>query len=250
MEDGLDRFHAPQFADHAIFGFEHTFAAGFDLRIEAYRKEYGRPAPRFENLFNVLGLLPELEFDRVRIDPDGARAEGAELLLSWRPQSSWSGWLGYTWSQARDRIDGKNVARSWDQKHAIGGGLAWASGPWSVTVADSWHTGWPTTSLSLVQDDAGPRLVIGARNARRLSDYHSLDVRIQRTFQLSRGELDVFFEASNLTSRENPCCTEYTLRSEDDVFRLESDEKNWLPLVPSIGVLWRFEPLRRASSVE
>jgi outer membrane receptor protein involved in Fe transport len=250
VEDGLDRFHAPQFADHTIVGFEHTFAAGVGLRIEAYRKEYGRPAPRFENLFNVLGLLPELEFDRVRIDPDSARTEGAEFLLSWRPQSSWSGWLGYTWSQARDRIDGKDVARSWDQKHAISGGLAWVNGPWSVTVADSWHSGWPTTTLALVDSDAGPRVVIGERNARRLGDYHSLDLRIQRTLQLSRGELDVFFEASNVTSRENPCCTEYDLRFENGVFRLESDEKHWLPLVPSIGVLWRFEPSRRVSSAE
>jgi outer membrane receptor protein involved in Fe transport len=250
VEDGLDRFHAPQFADHAIVGFEHAFASGLGLRVEAYRKKYGRPAPRFENLFNVLGLLPELEFDRVRIEPDSARAEGAELLLSWRPHSSWSGWLGYTWSQARDRIEGTDVPRSWDQKHAVSAGLAWVSAPWSVTVADSWHTGWPTTSLTLVNGDAGPRVVIGQRNTQRLGDYHSLDLRIQRTFQLSRGELDVFFEASNLTSRENPCCTEYDLRFDNGISRLESDEKHWLPLVPSIGVLWRFDPLRRGSSGE
>src|SRR5687768_18030105 len=42
-------------------------------------------------------------------------------------------------------------------------------------------------------------------------------------FRSARGELDVFFEASNLTSRENVCCTEYEVRFENGAFRLASD---------------------------
>ena len=53
---------------------DHAFAAGLDLRVEAYRKYYRRINPRFENLFDPLVLLPEAEFDRVRIAPDSARA--------------------------------------------------------------------------------------------------------------------------------------------------------------------------------
>lgn len=242
VEDGVQRFYPAQHAEHMILGFERTLPEGLDLRIEAYRKEYGRIRPRFENLFNPLVLLPETEFDRVMIAPDSARAEGVELLLRWRSQGPWRGWLGYTWSQAKDRIDGRDVLRSWDQKHAVNVGVGWASGPWTVTVTDTFHTGWPTTRLALVPTSPGVvEPVIGARNATRFDDYNSLDFRVTRTFALSRGALDVFVEVSNATSRENPCCVEYTVAAQPDgSVVLDEDVDHWLPLVPSIGVLWRY----------
>jgi hypothetical protein len=178
----------------------------------------------------------------VLVDPDSARAEGVEAMLRWQSQGPWRGWLAYTWSQARDRIDGRNVARRWDQTHAVSFGLAWASGPWTAIVTDNFHTGWPTTTLSLETTAAGAQqFVIGERHAQRMDYYNSLDLRVTRTFVLPRGALDVFVEASNALSRENPCCAEYTVtRRADGSAALSEDLDNWLPLVPSIGVLWRY----------
>jgi TonB dependent receptor/TonB-dependent Receptor Plug Domain len=239
VEDGVENFYPAQHADHLILSLDRTLRVGLDLRIEAYRKDYKEINPRFENLFNPLVLLPETEFDRVMIAPSGARAEGVEVLLRWQSQGPWRAWFGYTWSQARDSIDGRMVPRSWDQKHAINAGAGWASGPWSVTVTNSFHTGWPITRLRLDEDGVQP--VIGERNAERLGDYNSLDVRLTRTFALTRGALDVFFEATNLLSRDNPCCIEYTVtRAADGTTVLEEEVEYWLPLVPSIGVLWRY----------
>jgi outer membrane receptor protein involved in Fe transport len=242
VEDGVDHFYQAQHADHVILSLDHEFVRGLDLRVEAYRKYYRRLNPRFENLFNPLVLLPEIEFDRVMIDPASARAEGVEVLLRWRSEPAWRGWFGYTWSQAQDRIDGRNVARSWDQTHAINVGVTWASGPWTATVVNSFHTGWPTTRLSLSTASGGAgELIVGERNAERLDYYNSLDLRVTRTFALSRGALDVFVEASNALSRENPCCTEYTVITQaDGSISLNEDLDAWLPLVPSIGVLWRY----------
>ena len=246
VEDGVDRFYPAQQAEHTIISAEHAFATGFDLRIEAYRKRYRRVNPRFENLFDPLVLLPEVEFDRVMIDPDSARAEGIEVLLNWHPQtiraqSEFSGWFSYTWSRAQDRIDGRNVDRSWDQRHAVSLGLAWTRGPWAATLAGLHHTGWPTTQLALATTPGADVVIVGPRNAVRYDAYSSLDFRITRTFTLPRGQLDVFVEASNLLSRANPCCTQYTVTQDAggaDV--LERNIDNWLPLVPSIGVLWRY----------
>lgn len=246
VEDGVDRFYPAQLAEHVIVSAEHAFATGFDLRIEAYRKTYRRVNPRFENLFDPLVLLPEVEFDRVMIDPDSAHAEGIEVLLNWHPQtvraqSEFSGWFSYTWSRAQDRIDGRDVDRSWDQRHAVSLGLAWTRGPWAATLAGLYHTGWPTTQLALAAAPGAEAVVVGPRNADRYDAYGSLDFRVTRTFTLPRGQLDVFVEASNLLSRENPCCTQYTVTQDAggaDV--LETNIDNWLPLVPSIGVLWRY----------
>lgn len=244
VEDGVDRFYRAQHADHAIISMEHTFDAAFDLRIEAYRKDYRRVNPRFENLLDPTALLPELQFDRVRIAPQSARADGVEALLNWRPKSAWSGWLSYTWSQAHDRIDGHKVDRSWDQRHAISVGIAWTRGPWAATLADIYHSGWPTTRLELVpgaESGSPPTVVVGKRNADRYTSYNSLDFRITRTFELRHGRLDTFVEATNLTSHENPCCTEYELvQNAAGSYELRRDFDEWLPLVPSFGVLWRY----------
>lgn len=246
VEDGLERFHPAQHADHAIVSLDHAFADGLDLRIEAYRKYYRRLQPRFENIFDPLTLFPEAEFDRVRIDPQGARAEGLELLLRLRPRGSswgsWSGWLGYGWSRAYDRIDGREVPRSWEQRHTINLGIVWAKGPWSATLTDSFHTGWPTTPLRVSEaQDVGPSLVPSERNRERLAHFNTLDLRLTRTFALQRGALDVFVEATNALSRRNPCCIRYEFtRAPDGTLLYTREVDSWLPLVPSLGVLWRY----------
>ncbi|HEY0938532.1 MAG TPA: TonB-dependent receptor [Steroidobacter sp.] len=242
VEDGVDRFQRAQHADQGILAVDHTFAHGLDLRVEAYRKVYKQIRPRFENLFNPLVLLPETEFDRVMVAPSSARAEGVEVLLRWDSGGPWRAWIGYTWSQASDTIEDRRVPRSWDQKHAINAGVGWASGPWSVAITDTFHTGWPITTMTIVETaDGHQQPFVGERNAARLGDYNSLDLRVTRTYALPRGALDVFFEASNLLSRQNECCVEYTIsRAPDGSLSLREEVDHWLPLVPSIGVLWRY----------
>lgn len=241
VEDGISQFYPAQHADHAIMSVEHAFDRGFDLRVEAYRKYYRRIHPRFENALDPLVLFPEAEFDRVMIDAHSARAEGVEVLMQMRPRGPWSGWLSYTWSQATDRIGDTDVPRSWDQRHAINLGVTWASGPWTATLINSYHSGWPTTSLSFDPQTGVPNLDLSARNRSRLADFNSLDMRLTRTFLMPRGALDVFAELSNALSRENECCVEYGVRqNEDGSVSYDRDVDSWLPLVPSVGVLWRY----------
>ncbi|MFL6619492.1 MAG: TonB-dependent receptor plug domain-containing protein [Povalibacter sp.] len=243
VEDGVDQFYPAQHANHTIFSIEHAFPSQLDVRLELYRKHYRTLNPRYENLLDPLVLLPEVQFDRVRIAPQTARTDGAELWLNWHPGGHLSGWMSYTWSQAQDQVDGKDVYRSWDQRHAASLGIAWINGPWAATLVDSYHTGWPTTQLTLVSPPppVGPPVIIGTRNAGRYADFNSLDLRITRTFQMARGQLDVFVEGTNLASRANPCCTEYQLiENEQGNPELKTNTDSWLPLVPSIGVLWRY----------
>ena len=153
VEDGVDQFFPAQRADHAILGLERDLPADLTLRVEAYRKDYAQLRPRYENLFDPLSLVPELRWDRVAIAPDSARAEGIEWLLTHRGTGPWNGWLNYTWSRVNDREDGVDTRRSWDQTHSVGGGVAWASGPWQATLAAAWHTGWPTTPVDRGRPD-------------------------------------------------------------------------------------------------
>ena len=84
------------------------------------------------------------------------------------------------------------------------------------------------------------------RNAENLSNYARIDLRVARRFDIgAAGELTAFLEVSNVTKRSNDCCVEYELEDEDDsgeevpVF-LDVEPRPSLPLIPSLGVLWKF----------
>jgi len=241
VEDGVDEFQPAQKGDHAILGLEHDLRDDYSLRVEAYRKDYRRLKPRYESLFDPLSLVPELRWDRVRIAPDSAHAEGIEWLLTRSSSDPWNGWLSYAWSRVLDREDDVETHRSWDQTHTVGGGVTWASGPWQATFATSYHTGWPTTPVS-VADAGAPdaSVVVGRRNSLRFKDYVSVDLRISRDFALPRGDLLVFAEVTNALDRRNPCCVDFSYAYPDGTLELDREYRHWLPLVPSVGVLWRF----------
>jgi outer membrane receptor protein involved in Fe transport len=241
VEDGIDQYPRAQRADHFILGIEHELAHAWQVRVEAYHKDYAELRARYENLFDPLSLVPDLRGDRVRIAPDSARADGIELLVSRRSTEPWNGWFSYAYSEVEDRVDDREVPRSWDQVQAVSAGVTWAKSPWDASIALSYHTGWPTTKVRLsTPDGSSPLVEIGPRNGDRLEAFASLDLRVSRTFPLRIGELTAHAEVTNALNRDNPCCVDYAVTQNGPPYQLLRDPKHWLPIVPSIGVLWKF----------
>ena len=246
IEDGIDQFWPAQRADHLIAGLTHNFANKVSLRVEVFQKEMQRVRPRFENLYDPLGLLPELQADRVRLDPSSAKSSGLEVSLDGE-SGDWLWWGSYTLSKARDRIAGNSELRSWDQRHAVQGGLRWSHKAWDVALAAGVHTGWPTTDLTLEQDgtdaDGEPIYVAipGPRNALNVNTFASVDFRLSRTFDVPRGSLMLFFEVTNAFNRNNVCCVDWDVEFEvGEDPELDNSFDYWLPVLPAIGILWEF----------
>jgi outer membrane receptor protein involved in Fe transport len=247
IEDGIDQFWPAQRADHLIAGIHHSFDSKLSLRVELFHKDIQQVRPRFENLFDPLALIPEVQPDRVRLDPSSAQSQGLEITLD-RFDGPFTWWASYVLSEATDRIGNQDQLRSWDQRHAFQGGLSWGNEKWDVSLAGSVHSGWPLTELSLVEDGVDDEgeieyvAVPGPRNAGRHSTFASLDFRISRTWKLQRGSLMAFFEVTNLTNRSNACCLDFDFEEDEatgeDVFERGVDY--WMPLLPAIGVLWEF----------
>lgn len=237
IEDGISNYWPAQRADHIILGARHLFKNDTSVRLEVFYKNIGRVRPRFENLFDPLGLMPELQQDRVRLEPLSARARGVELSAD-RSTGNLGWWTSYTWSNVTDDIGGTDVPRSWDQRHSVQGGMDWKHEKWNFSAAASLHSGWPTTDLTLTDDGF---VVPGERNAIRHGMYASLDVRLSRRFDVRRGSLLAFVEISNVLNRRNECCLDWDLiegpTGED---ALERGLDYWMPLLPAIGVLWEF----------
>ena len=243
VPDGVDEFLPPQRADHWVAGIEYQHPAEIDLRLEVYRKEYTRLRPRYENLLNAAVLLPELKPDRVRIAPESAEAHGVELSVSRETEAPLRWWLTYSWASARDEFAGMESDRSWDQAHAFGAGLAWRTAQWELSLAGRYHSGWPTTALTLAATDPMPIVATGPRNADRLGDYRSFDARIARTFTFEdASELTIFFEVTNLFNENNECCVEFEITDDDEDGEsiLEIEPIHSLPALPSLGLVWRF----------
>lgn len=242
VSDGQTAFAPPQRATHLVASLEQNLTPSLELRLEGYRKDYDDLQPRHENLLNTLVVLPELKPDRIRIAPDSATATGFEASLFWNARP-WTGWVSYSLSQVEDRIAGADVARSWDQRHYLSAGIGHRGPRWEYTLAVAWHSGWPTTHVELEALEPDAVVAVGPRNTRRIGDYSRVDARAARRFELEGGgELSVFLELTNLLARPNDCCVEYQLEDEDipgEVF-LDIATVNSLPLIPSLGVLWRF----------
>ena len=246
IEDGITNFWPAQRADHVIAGVKHLINNETAVRLEVFQKEIRDVRPRFENLYDPLALMPELQADRVRLDPSEAKARGLELSAD-RRVGAWNWWASYTWSKVTDRIDGRDVPRSWDQRHAVQGGFAWHNEVWNLSMAASVHSGWPKTGLTLIDgglDADGEPVsvaVAGPRNQFRHPTFSSVDIRLSRKFDVRRGSLLAFVEVSNLFNRRNVCCIDWDL--EEDIAGNESLEFShdyWLPLLPAIGILWEF----------
>ena len=247
IEDGITNFWPAQRADHMIAGVRHLFSDKYALRIEVFQKDMHEVRPRFENLFDPLGLIPEVQPDRVRLDPTSATSRGIEVSLD-RSDGPFNWWASYTLSEATDRINGIDEYRSWHQRHAFQGGISWSNEKWDVALATSIHSGWPTTDLSLVEDgvdDEGEPefvVIVGPRNAEQLGTFGSLDFRISRKWKLRRGSFMAFVEISNLTNRSNECCLDWDFEEDEDTGEdvFERGIDYWMPRLPAIGVLWEF----------
>jgi TonB dependent receptor len=244
ISDGVGEFYAPQRADHLIASLQHEYDNGVSLRLEAFSKNYDQVNPRFENLLNTFVLLPELKPDRIRIAPDGAKVTGMEITVRGDGAGPLQWWLSYTRSSAKDRFDNAIAPRSWDQADQLNGGIVWRNEQWELSIAGTYHSGWPTTAVSLPEseqtDESIPVIAVGPRNAERFRSYSSVDARVARTFNLGGGsEMTMFLEVINVLNRTNECCIEYEIENENSL-ALDTEPVPYLPLIPSLGFVWRF----------
>jgi hypothetical protein len=234
VSDGDSAFARVQRADQIVFAIEQRIGKGGALRAEAYRKDVTHPTPHYENLLDPVTLLPELEVDRVRIEPEAARLYGIELSGRLQPAPAWTTWLSYTWSEAKDRIDGRWSQRSWNQLHSVAGGAAWARGAWELSANLLWHSGWRRTAVS--PGSAGASGLLS--DATQWEDYSSLDLRATWTKPLTVGRLRVWADVTNATQRPNPCCSEVVVDRSGAVPSLRSRERGWVPRYAIVGATW------------
>lgn len=248
IEDGETTFFPAEVSEQAELTYQHRTRGGLQFRLDAYYRRLSDLRPRYENLFQPLELFPETGEDRVRVLAERARLRGVELLLRGDADRPLAWWVSYALSGADDVIDGESVHRSWDQPHAFKFLVGYRPNPrWSVSLAGTAHTGWPTTPATgvittLPDGTTEVERVPGERNSDRFDAYARLDLKARRSFALERGRLSLTLDVVNLTDRQNACCVdEFELEPQaDGTVEAQRVEDHWLGITPSFSVLWEF----------
>lgn len=250
VQDGDFTYYEAEKTHQYTVGYEAQFGKDFKFRCDAYYRVCDNPRPRYENLFDVIAMAPEASADRIRLDPEESVAKGLELFMAHRFNKKFDWWLNYTLSYVEDTINGSEMYRNQDQRHAAKIALNYHPGQrWDVNLTWHYHSGWPSTQVTAeyVDDGQGGQMIVpivGEFYNERYPGYHRLDLRINYRFPFKGGEFTTYIDVQNLYDRKN--ISGYSF--EDNPYRENADgtvdfvpaEEEWLGILPSFGIKYRF----------
>jgi len=158
---------------------------------------------------------------------------------------SW--WANYTYATTEDRLRGAGarwVRRPFDETHSVKWDLDYRLGQnWRLNLAWRFHTGWPTTAVSLKQGldeegDAALIPVLGKLYGERLPAYHRLDLRASRGWRWRAAVGELFIDIQNLYNRRNLGGFDFTIDEERGL--LVAGREEWQGFLPSAGISIEF----------
>lgn len=237
------KFDPPAKAIHYVIGLDQGLPQRLQLRIEGYYKDLQDVFPRFESLEQELKIFPETDDDRVVFFPTGGASKGIEVFLKRPNFGKWGFWAEYVFSRVTDRIAGRDVPRTYDQRHQISCDFNFQPNRfWNLHFGWQYHTGRPQTpatfKLRFLDPSSGTIVKeYGDLFSVRLPTYSRFDVKVIRRFEFTRRTLVGFLEVVNLFGRSNVrnWWYFYRYRGGTQVDTYHKQEK-WLPFLPSIGI--------------
>jgi hypothetical protein len=180
---------------HVSVGFERYFGPNWSLLVEPYYQRLD-------------SLVVEQERTSGRVTNDGVGTNlGLDVVLSRRFAGGWFGNVVYAYNKARIKNnDGfGDYDADFNRKHFFSIGGSWQINErWKVGARWKWATGRPTDDFIIHSDVLGPgqpprySQELTRRNALRLENLHSLNVRVDYRRNLGPVDLVGFLDVINV----------------------------------------------------
>jgi hypothetical protein len=236
----IRRKHELQKATHAIFGGEVDLAKHFTLNIEGYYKW-------FNQLTNInRNKLYKEDKDFIIETGD---AYGVDIVLKYSTEKTYL-WAVYSLGKVT-RWDGmRTYSPLFDRRHNInlvGTQNFGDNNEWEINARWNYGSGLPFTqtqgyyhSIDYSQgintnitttNNNQLELIYSDLNEGRLSSYHRLDLAVKRHIEINdKSTLDITASVTNVYSRKNIFYVD----------RITNEKVYQLPILPSLGISWKF----------
>jgi TonB family protein len=247
LKGGVGLFHQPpqpqeSFAPFGTPGIHNNRAVHYDLGLE---QEFTRQVElSFDAFYKD---LQSLVVGTASVNTNGAgitygnagtgRTYGAEVLLKYKPDDKFFGWLAYTLSRS-ERQDGPGQPThlfQYDQTHiltVLGSyrlGRGWEAGVRFRFISGSMYT--PNIG-GTVDFDAGAYSPVQSYPlySARLPAFHQLDIRVDKKWQFKQWALGIYLDIQNVYNRQNPEGISYNYNYS------QSSVVAGLPIIPNFGI--------------
>lgn len=222
-------------ATHLSVGIEREFNDQVELSVEGFYKQLDQLVSRRPG--------PSGSFDYA--NEGSGDVLGAEMLLKYKPDDHFFGWVAYTLSRSRRRDTPDKALRpfQFDQTHiltVLGSyklGNGWEMGARFRLVSGALDTpvpGTPGLSALYAADTGSYTPLQAAPFSSRLPLFHQLDLRVEKNWQFETFRLMTFLDILN---SYNNAARESFLYNFDFS---QSTYQQGLPLIPSLGLRGEF----------
>lgn len=220
-------------AVHTSLGFEQEFSRQVELSVEGF----------YKRLDNLVDQRPDATGEQTGVtyrNTGEGRIFGGEVLLRYKPDSRFFGWVAYTLSRSERRADASEAFRTFDfdQTHILTALGSYRLGHgWEIGARWRYITGNPNTPVrsGIYDADAGAYSPVnGTPFSTRDGAFHRLDVRIDKTWTFTHWKLGAYLDVQNAYYRKNPEGISYNY----DFSR--SGVITGLPILPVVGLRGEF----------
>jgi TonB family protein len=213
-------------AVHSMLGVEQSLSKRVTLSVEGFEKELNRLI--FRRVDGTGNSLLENSGD--------GRVVGVDLLLRYRPDQRFFGWVAYTLSRSTRHATPDSPERLYlyDQTHVLNVLASYQLGRgWEVGGRFRYMSGFLYNACSggLFDNSTGMYRCLGPYGRKRAAPFHQLDLRIEKTWSFSALRISAYMDLINAYFHTSP---DYTLPTFDysGVRSLSLS----LPILPSLGV--------------
>lgn len=216
---------------HYSVGAEQEITRNIDLGVEGYYKD----------LTSLVSRVPTENGAQYQNTGSGYIA-GMELLLRYKADDKFFGWIAYTLSRSMRRgVNNEDLTQfQYDQPHiltALGSyklGRGWEVGARFRFVSGSLYT--PCTGIGGFYDSAAGayECITGAAFSKRLPAFHQLDVRVDKKWQFKAWALSAYLDLYNVYMHQSPEDLSHNFNYSRSTYQ------KGLPLIPSLGLRGEF----------